>query len=1021
MSERERIEQAIEALEAQRLALGDQVVETTLAVLRANLAALEPTERRSLVTVLFADVSGFTAISARRDAEDVQDLMHRLWEQLDRTILGHGGMIDKHIGDRVMAVWGVNDPREDNPEQACRAALDMQARLAALREEHDIMLSMRIGINTGLASVGHIASTGEMNIIGDTVNLASGLEQVAQSNEILISKGTFGQVRGLFEVEPKPPLKLKGRAEVVEAYGLVRALERAFHMQTRGLAGIMTRTVGREVELTTLQTAFHRAAAGEGLQWVTLSGVAGIGKSRLLTDLEGWGQALPEPAVVFKARAWPQSTESPYAMLRNLVAFRCQISDNDPLAVARKKLMVELTRVLGERQGQQAAVYIGQLIGFDQSNWEADRPQDSQHIQREAETLFRRYLKRLTADQPTLILLEDLQWADEQSMMVLSAILQEQHPWRLAVVGAARPLFWDRGLRWGECDHHQKVDLAALARDQARELVMELLQKVTQTPGWLVDLLVDRGGGNPYFTEELVKWLVEQGMIETDQLAWRVLMRAAGDLQVPGTVQQVLQTRIERLRPAARATLERAAVVGLAFWSSAVDFIAGQSVAPSLWRELEERDLVILQASSQLPGEQEYHFKHTLLRDVVYEYTLKKERQQFHRRAAQWLMGVAAERSAEWAAVIASHFDQADEQESASTWYQRAGSQAQKIYAIQAAIGYFQKALDLLSSADRKVAARRMDLFKGLGEMFRLDARFWEATEAYIGVLAAAGAAGDSVAQTHAWHRAFLSLEDTRASVALGSADLPPGSLDDSDQLMVLRLNLLGAVYQVIECHGQADPYMQSTLSLLEEAEDPMESDLEASIQLYRSSLEVAERIGNLGGKMLCLTNLGRAHIKARDYDTALEELLQVLALAQGAEWYRISETYRLLAEVYLAVGEMDRALQSAMQALTWARAVERPLFIGRAWFTLAKVAAASATPVVVGSSVCDASACFANSTDFFRDAGARAERGRTLLVWARHELDHGNPELGQEMWKKGARILSQLGLMNLEQAESQL
>jgi len=1019
MTERAKIEQAIAQLEAQRAILGDEVTQTTLSALRANLAALKPAEKRSLVTVLFADITGFTAIAEKLDAEDVQDMMSQLWARLDQKILAHGGQIDKHIGDRVMAVWGLTEPGEDDPEQAIRAALAMQAELVAFRQTLGIAIPMRTGVNTGLASVAHIASTGERNVIGDTVNLASAMEQAAPSDGILITQATYNQARGLFDMQEQPPLIVKGKTEPVQAYLVLRSRTRSFRMQTRGLAGITTRTIGRQAELTVLRTAYQQVCAGDGLQWLTISGEAGVGKSRLLTDFERWARSLPKEPRFLKARAWPQTTHTHYHLARSLLVFHCQIGDSDPLSIAREKLTAKLTEVLGNNTGKQAAAFIGQLIGFDFSHtrWITDSQQDSRQIQRQAKTLLQLYLGQLTATEPAVMLLEDLQWADEKSLILLSDLLSDQHPWRLTVIGAARPPFWTRAAHWGEFAHHRRLELKALTNGLANELAHELLQKVVHSPAWLVELLVERGGGNPYFTEELVTWLVEQGLIETGSTTWQVHTERPQGLSVPGTIQGVLQTRIEQLDQKERAMLQQAAVVGLAFWGGAVDYIGQEKATPEQWADLQQRDLILPQTTSQLPGEDEYHFKHSLLRDVVYEYALKKERQVFHKRAAEWLSQLAVERVGEWAAVIAAHYEQAQEPSLTAEWYQRAGEQARTIYALEVAIGYFQQALSLLPPFSQEQeqptngAARRMKLYQGLGEMFHLEVNFPKAAEAYIGMLAAAAAAGDQVSQTHAWHRAFLSLEDAKAAIALGAEEVEFDNSAAVQQLMPLKLNLLGAIYQVLGSQGRADPYMESTLSLLQEPEYPVGGDAHAAIALYQHSLDIAQKTGNLGGKMLCLTNLGRARVELGEYRAAVADLLQVIQLAERVEWFGISETHRLLAEAYLGEARTADALAPAKQALAWARAVERQVFIGRSWLTLGKVAAQLTIPVAVGSAAHDASACFANSERIFKETGIQVERANALLTWARYELKRGDRRRGEAMRQKANRMLTQLGI----------
>ncbi len=282
MTEREQIEQTIAALEAQRALLGDVVVETALAPLRQKLAALAAPRSaedgtRKLVTVLFADVSGFTAMSETLDAEDVRDVMNALWRRLDSAIFQHGGHIDKHIGDAVMALWGAQTAREDDPEQAIRGALAMQKELenwridfghrtdtlqSPLTTHHSSAanLQMRIGLNTGPVLLGAVGMTSEFTAMGDSVNLASRLEHAAPVGGILISHDTYRHVRGLFDVQPQAPLSVKGKAEPIQTYVVQRAKPRAFRLGTRGVQGVETRMVGREAQLTALMTGGLYAA-----------------------------------------------------------------------------------------------------------------------------------------------------------------------------------------------------------------------------------------------------------------------------------------------------------------------------------------------------------------------------------------------------------------------------------------------------------------------------------------------------------------------------------------------------------------------------------------------------------------------------------------------------------------------------------------------------------------------------------------------------------------------------------------
>ena len=259
-SEIDQLKAGMAALEAQRAILGNAVVEAMLGPIRDKLAALEAAGRadqqRKQATVLFADVSGFTAMSEAMDAEEVAGVMNDLWARVDRAIVDGGGRIDKHIGDAVMALWGADTAREDDPEQAVRAALAMQAAIVHFCQTRGATLAMRIGVNTGPVVLGAVGTTGEFTAMGDAVNLASRLEHAAPVGGILIGHDTYRLVRGIFDVLPQEPLSVKGKTEPVQTYVVLRAKPRAFRMATRGVEGVETRMVGRDAELDTLKNAY---------------------------------------------------------------------------------------------------------------------------------------------------------------------------------------------------------------------------------------------------------------------------------------------------------------------------------------------------------------------------------------------------------------------------------------------------------------------------------------------------------------------------------------------------------------------------------------------------------------------------------------------------------------------------------------------------------------------------------------------------------------------------------------------
>lgn len=368
MTEIERLQQAIAALEAQRAVLGEAVVEAGLAPMRERLRMLQSrfaSQQRKQVSILFADASGFTGLSEGVDAEDVTEVMNRLWQLVDGVIVAFGGRIDKHIGDAVMAVWGMEAAAENDAEQALRAALQMQQDV----QQSGLCLGggplqLRVAVHSGFAFLSSVGETGEYTVMGDTVNTASRLQHAAPVGGVILSAETYELVRGIFNVQLLPPMRLEGKSEPVQAYLAINVKPRAFHMATRGLEGIHTRMIGRTAELNALQSAFEQVVQEEQAQCLTVVGDAGIGKSRLLFEFENWLELKTISIRFFKGRASPQMQHLPYALLRDVFAFRFQIRETDSPAVARQKFEDGICAEFAE-QGAIRAHWIGQLLGFD--------------------------------------------------------------------------------------------------------------------------------------------------------------------------------------------------------------------------------------------------------------------------------------------------------------------------------------------------------------------------------------------------------------------------------------------------------------------------------------------------------------------------------------------------------------------------------------------------------------------------------------------------------------------------------
>ncbi len=635
----------------------------------------------------------------------------------------------------------------------------MQPALETLNNELErtrgLRLAMRVGIHTGPVVVSFLGERKGQDfvVVGDSVNLTSRLQAAAPPGGLLISHDTYRHVRGIFDVRPLEPLSLKGKREPVQAYLVLTAKPRAFRTTTRGVEGIDTRMVGREADLQRLQEAVSAAFEDGELQMVMVIGEAGIGKSRLLAEFNAWAELIPERIRYFKGRAVPAMQNLPNSLLRDLFSFRFQIQDSDPPPVVWEKMEqgiggaasganpAAISRIeTGQPQPEPAspaphseinmrAHFIGQLLGFDFSDspFLSGLRQNVGHadyvrqIRDRAMVYLIDYFKSLSEFEPVMLMLEDLHWADDSSLDILeqlSAALVQQ---RLLIICAARSSFFERRPPWKTIEtfrrqvpNYSHIYLQPLSRRESRRLVEDILQKVDDLPGELSELVVNSAEGNPFYVEELIKMLIEDGVIikippaATDKERWQVNLSRLVAAHIPPTLTGVLQARFDSLPAAERLLLQRASVIGRVFWDQAIEFLENQSPIDETGEDfidhlsavlasLGAREMIYLQRQSAFDRTHEYLFKHALQRDVTYESVLKRERRIYHAGAARWLEKVTrhSQRADEYATLIAGHYDLAGETGPAAAWYQRAGVRAAAQFANAEALRLFDRSLEL--------------------------------------------------------------------------------------------------------------------------------------------------------------------------------------------------------------------------------------------------------------------------------------------------------------------------------------
>jgi class 3 adenylate cyclase/tetratricopeptide (TPR) repeat protein len=668
-------------------------------------------DERKLATVVFADLVGSTQLGGSQDPERTRAMLDRFYDAMAAEIERAGGTVEKFAGDAVMAAFGAPRAHEDHAERALHAALSMQRRLEELFGQ---ALSLRIGVNTGEVVVGR-PREGSSFVTGDAVNVAARLEEAAGPGEILAGERTVTAVRGAFEFAAPATVEAKGKPGGVACRRLLRALSL---MRPRGVSGLRRTFVGRDAELARMASAFRGAVERSSPHLVTISGEAGVGKTRLVREFwEQLGSEIPEP-LRRTGRCLPYGQGITYWPLGEILKEEFEILENDPPGTVLERLGGRA--ILGLTLGLDVAGDVHPLAARDRL-----------HVG------WVRFVEELVAERPAVVLVEDIHWAEAPLLDLLNRLAEDVRG-PLLLVTTARPELYDARPGWGGARlDASTVELDALGSEAAALMLDELLG--AELPKHVTEMVVRQAEGNPFFLEELIESMIDEGALRRSNGGWTVSEQVA--IAVPDSVQAVLASRIDLLPAAEKAALQAASVIGRVFWTLPVyELVPGQE--PDL-HVLESRDFVRRRAGSSIAGETEYAFKHQLTREVAYEGLPKGRRARLHAAFATWLARFGAGRD-EYAPLLAHHYAAAvrpedadlawagaeaelDELETAAVrWLRRSAELAIGRYDIDDALELLERAVELASPETQ------VDLWQRIGEANALKydgEAFWQSME----------------------------------------------------------------------------------------------------------------------------------------------------------------------------------------------------------------------------------------------------------------------------------------------------
>jgi len=658
-----------------------------------------PEAERKHVTALFSDLSGYTSMTEKLDPEEVKEITGRIFDGVKAVVNKYEGFIERFAGDGVMALFGVPRAHEDDPIRAIRAAREIHAHVEALSPRYEIKvgraLSMHSGINTGLVVTADVdPEKGTHSVTGEAINVASRLSDLAGARDILVGPDTYRASQSHFTFQPLKPTKVKGKLEHIPIYKVLS--EKAATARVSQEMQVLSEMVGRDQELAKLELHILKAVNGQG-SVVNVFGEPGVGKSRLLAEL---GQREVIRRVSFlEGRSISIGKNLSFHPIIDLYKQWARIKEDDTQTEASNRLETAIRRVCGD-ETDEVFPFVATMMGMKLSGKHSQRVEgiEGEALEKLILKNVRELLIRSTELIPIVIVMEDLHWADTTSLELLESLFRLAQTHRVVFINVFRPGYWqgvDRKVEtlpeWLPEADFAEIAIKPLDRQTGEALVNNMLQ-VKGLRHALKKQIVDRAGGNPFFMEEIVRSLIDEGAIVRTNGTFHVTEKI-DHVVIPTTINDVLTARIDRLEEQTRDLIKVASVIGRSFFDRILKEVA-DSIEGVDERLTYLKDAQFIHDRIRME-ELEYLFKHVLAQEAAYESTLIQQRKRLHRKVAQSIEKVFRERLHEFYGMLVYHYSNADDLDKAENYMIKAGEEALKSSASSEALYYYQNAMEL--------------------------------------------------------------------------------------------------------------------------------------------------------------------------------------------------------------------------------------------------------------------------------------------------------------------------------------
>jgi len=899
---------------------------------------------RKHVTVLFSDISGFTALSEALDPEELTELINTCFDSLIKVIYKYEGTIDKFIGDCIMVLFGAPIAHEDDPERSVLTAFEILGALDRFNEEQRVNLSIHIGINSGIVIAGGVGSDLRMDytVMGDTVNVAERLMGVAK-DEILVSESVFAKTKHMFEMHKIKPLKLKGKAKKVTAYRVIGIKEKP--ERKRGIVEFLSPLVGRKKELQQFNSISQQVQKGSAAA-VAIIGEAGIGKSRLIEEFRRRENGNAQWLI---GRCKYLGRTLPFQVFRDHIHSYFGISEYEHIMDMRKKIKTK-AQSLFKRKTNHYLPYLYLFLSLDIPESIQDKVKylDPEHLQLEQFVTVKALFREISKRRPLILCFEDMYWIDAESLELIKFLSEGLKDMPILFLLETRPKKQSmlrkikKDIKKALKEQYVEMRLQPFTSKEALSMIKTLI-KISGYEDSICSVIFEKSEGNPFYIEEIIRSLMDSDILKKKNGVWQ-FAKSKSSFEVPDSVEAVIGSRIDRLSDNEKYLLSQASVIGKSFPHAILQSLNADNQIDQALKTLIHREFIIERNVASFPqsergtcgqkgstaqdlSDKEYMFKHVLIRDVAYRGLLKRKRRRIHRKVAKSIEEIFKKRIPEYYESLAYHYYHGEVFEKSYNYYKKAGNAAKELYRNSTAIECYSKAMKVHKKLFPNNKEEKAELFGNIADVEAIRGDYDGALAKYNSAIMLYATVEKKADMKRKIANMFVNRSEYNKAIA--SYDEAIVMLQEKTFSSILSETLIDFAWLLNMRkgdHARAKEMTTKALANLERSNEPIiyakgintlgsicynMSNYDEALGYYQETLKVYETLNNKRGIGYASNNIGLIYRNKGEFSVALAYNSRYLAISEEiGDRKGIGIACNNMGGLYHDNGKMDTALK---------------------------------------------------------------------------------------------------------------